>query len=36
MLQALLTEDSLEGAEDMRPDIDNFKFQTGKTEEKVK
>ena len=36
VLQALLTEDSLEGAEDMRPDIDNFKFQTGKTEEKVK
>ena len=24
-----------EGAEDMRPKIDNFKFQTGKTEEKV-
>ena len=36
VLQALLTEDSMEGREDMRPDIDNFKFRTGKTEEKVK
>ena len=35
MLQALLMEDAKEGAEDMRPKIDNFKFQTGKTEEKV-
>lgn len=34
VLQALLTEDKNEGAEDMRPEIDNFKFRTGKTEEK--
>ena len=36
VLQALLTEDTKEGAEDMRPEIDNFKFQVGKTEEKRK
>ena len=36
VLQAVLTEDALEGAADMRPKIDNFKFQAGKTEEIVR
>ena len=36
VLQALLLEDKNEGSEDMRPLIDNFKYQVGKTEEKVK
>ena len=36
VIQALLLEDKNEGAEDMRPLIDNFKFQVGQTEEKRK
>jgi hypothetical protein len=36
VIQALLLEDKNEGSEDMRPLIDNFKYQVGKTEEKVK
>lgn len=36
VLQALLTEDKNEGAEDMRPEIDNFKYQVGKTQMKRK